>query len=72
MEYCPDCILPLQKQSKKLGCFSVWLVCPECGYRQRETSSFYLQKELDTFNETMKRINKNSHKHYSEKQLKNI
>lgn len=34
--YCPDDITELKKERKKLGQFSVWLVCPDCGYRTRE------------------------------------
>lgn len=34
-QYCPDCISLLKRQSKKLGEFSVWLVCPNCGHRER-------------------------------------
>ena len=38
MEYCPDCVMPLKAQSKKLGHLSRWIVCPKCGYRTRQSS----------------------------------
>ena len=34
-EYCPDCVVQLNRQSKKLGHNSVWVVCPKCGFRKR-------------------------------------
>ena len=36
MEHCPSCIVELKKDRKKLGHFTVWLVCPKCGLRKRE------------------------------------
>lgn len=51
MEYCPDCIEKLVKQSKKLGQFSCWLVCPKCGYRTREKSVYEEDRELERFKE---------------------
>jgi len=35
MEYCPDCVVPMKKDSRKIGRYSVWLVCPKCGLRKR-------------------------------------
>lgn len=34
-EHCPQCILELKEQKKKLGSLTNWLVCPECGFRKR-------------------------------------
>lgn len=34
-QYCPDCVTKLVRQSKQLGNLSVWMVCPDCGYRER-------------------------------------
>lgn len=51
-EYCPQCVVEMKKESKKLGSFSVWMVCPNCGLRKRpQTESsvnHYLSKrEID-------------------------
>jgi len=42
MRYCPNCIESLVPQKKRLGLFNKWLVCPVCGYREKEhcSSSF--------------------------------
>jgi predicted RNA-binding Zn-ribbon protein involved in translation (DUF1610 family) len=58
MEYCPNCIEALKRQSKKLGEFSVWLVCPKCGYRQRETSEYSKRLQNDRFDIYKKCLNK--------------
>lgn len=34
-DYCPNCVTKLEKSKKKLGRYSVWLLCPNCGYRTR-------------------------------------
>ena len=56
MEYCPDCIEKLVKQSKKLGQISVWLVCPKCGYRKRPKQSWEEEKEWEQFKEYKDRV----------------
>jgi hypothetical protein len=56
-EYCPECILELKKQSKKLGCYSSYLVCPSCGFRTRAKSEFVKNKELEEFYKEKNRIN---------------
>ena len=58
-EYCPDCIKLLIKQSKKLGRLSVWLICPDCGFRKRPESSYSIQKNLEAFEILKKEINEN-------------
>jgi DNA-directed RNA polymerase subunit M/transcription elongation factor TFIIS len=35
MQYCPNCVIELEKNSKKLGGLTLWLVCPKCGHRER-------------------------------------
>ena len=35
MQYCPNCVIELVRESKKLGGFTRWLVCPKCGHRER-------------------------------------
>jgi NMD protein affecting ribosome stability and mRNA decay len=56
-EYCPDCIVKLEKQSKKLGCFKIYLVCPQCGYRTRPKSEYIKIKELNEFLDNKEKIN---------------
>ncbi len=58
-EYCPDCVKPLIKQSKKLGKLSVWLVCPNCGFRKRPESPYSIQKSLEAFESLKKETNEN-------------
>ena len=58
-EYCPDCIIELKKQSKKIGNQSVWMVCPICGFRKRPESNYTIQKEFNQFYDNKKRINSN-------------
>lgn len=38
MSVCPNCVTELQSTNKKLGKFSKWLTCPECGFRTRPDS----------------------------------
>lgn len=60
MEYCLNCISPMKRDSKKLGKFSSWLVCPKCGYRTK-TKNFYEEfKELDNFKKYKETINSNN------------
>jgi DNA-directed RNA polymerase subunit M/transcription elongation factor TFIIS len=41
-EYCPNCVEKLKPQhKKKLGLFSAWWVCPQCGYRTREAAEYF-------------------------------
>ena len=35
--YCPNCVEPFKKDRKKLGGIVIWLVCPKCGLRTRES-----------------------------------
>ena len=53
-EYCPDCITQLKKESKKLGQYSVWMVCPSCGFRKRPHGSNY---EADNLSDRIKKSN---------------
>lgn len=56
-QYCPECITELKRQSKKLGQFSVWLVCPICGYRERPKN--HLTEEAGAFIDRIRENNKN-------------
>jgi hypothetical protein len=49
MEYCPDCIIPLFKDYKKLGNCSAWLKCPKCGLRKRPEQWFDKVKDQENF-----------------------
>ena len=58
MNYCPNCIEPLKRESKKLGSLSRWLVCPKCGYRVREASILFDEKhKMERFEKEKERIN---------------
>lgn len=35
MKHCPNCVTPLQENRKKLGKYTRWLICPNCGFRTR-------------------------------------
>jgi len=65
-EYCPDCIEPLVKDRKKLGRYSVWLICPKCGYRKRPKSFLENAVEKEKFFEYKKQINQNLNNQYEE------
>lgn len=58
-EYCPECIEELVKDKKKLGQFTNWMICPKCGFRKRQDSSFYINQQLDNFKDRIKNINLN-------------
>lgn len=57
---CPNCIEPLIKDKKKLGQYSVWMICGKCGLRVRPDVSFEL--EIEIFELEKKRINSNKNK----------
>jgi ssDNA-binding Zn-finger/Zn-ribbon topoisomerase 1 len=40
-EYCPECIIELVQDHKKLGRLSLWIVCPKCGFRKRPQNESY-------------------------------
>jgi len=61
-EYCPDCVVELKKDKKKLGSLSVWLKCPKCGFRKREESNYCVNKEIDDHKRQVKQ-------QYSDKNL---
>ena len=50
-EYCPNCVVELTPQKRKLGKWSKsWLVCPECGYRIRPKNFREIANEIDEYN----------------------
>ena len=57
LEYCPSCIVSLEKNSKKLGYNTIWLKCPKCGFRKRPKTQIEENEEL---NEFMKNIHKDN------------
>lgn len=59
MQICPNCVIELEKQSKKLGEYSLWFVCPKCGHRERPISGFAEAKATEQFTDRMKRRNRN-------------
>lgn len=56
-QYCPYCVKQLSPQSKKLGEFSRWFVCPTCGHRERPITDE--TKEAQKFIALRKQSNKN-------------
>lgn len=68
-EFCPDCIVQMKKQSKKLGGLSVWMVCPKCGYRTRPENESFQTKTTGKFLDNIKRSNKNGGKLEIEEEL---
>jgi len=59
MQICPNCVVELVKQSKKLGDLSRWYVCPKCGHRERPDNDGMMAKITGQFCERIKRQNKN-------------
>lgn len=58
-QLCPDCCIELTLNKKKLGEMTNWLVCPECGHRERPNNES-IQNELDNYeHDRIKRRNKN-------------
>jgi len=35
MNYCPNCVIELVPNTKKLGALTKWSRCPKCGHRER-------------------------------------
>lgn len=44
MKLCPQCVTQLKPNKKKLGACSAWLVCPDCGYREKANT---LERTVD-------------------------
>lgn len=59
-EYCPNCITILKKDHKKIGGLSVWLVCPDCGFRKRPDTWNDKENEIQKFYNYKKRVNENN------------
>ena len=58
-QLCPDCCIELTKNKKKLGEMTNWLVCPECGHRERPNNEA-VENELTNYeHDRIKRRNKN-------------
>lgn len=55
--YCPDCIIELVPNRKKLGTLTVWKVCPKCGYRTREDNERMIEINKQYFISTIRRSN---------------
>lgn len=58
-EYCPECIVELEEDHKQLGQYSVWLVCPRCGFRKREEWELTDEKAIQRY----KMVNENNFYH---------
>lgn len=59
MQICPNCVTECEKQSKKMGEYSLWFVCPKCGHRARPDSEFSQMKARGAFSDRLKRRNRN-------------
>jgi len=59
MEYCPDCVVKLIPQSKKLGHENKWLVCPKCGFRTCKPDKIEAESQLNAFIEYKDLVNAN-------------
>lgn len=55
-EYCPNCIVDLIPDKKKLGLFTNWLICTKCGLRKR---SYWYDQETKELIDRIKESNKN-------------
>lgn len=58
-QLCPDCCRELKKYHKKLGDKSNWLVCPECGHRERPYNEATENALTNYEHDRIKRRNKN-------------
>ena len=67
-QYCPNCIVKLTRQSKKLGNLSVWYVCPQCGFRTRPKSIHIEYLEYNSFINYKNYINSNNNQFKEYKQ----
>lgn len=55
MKICPCCITELVPNKKKLGGFTNWLTCPDCGYRVR---AYTINFERESYEKVRKYKNK--------------
>lgn len=59
-KYCPDCVVKLLPQTKKLGYVNKWFTCPKCGFRVRPNDPDSELEEMKVFEEHKKIVNKNN------------
>jgi len=59
MNYCPNCVIELVKDSKKLGELTRWVVCPKCGHRERPGGDEATSKAAEYAGRLIKIRNKN-------------
>lgn len=58
-QLCPDCCIELIPDKKKLGEMTNWLVCPECGHRERPNNESIENTLTNYEHDRIKRRNKN-------------
>lgn len=58
-QYCPECIIELQPESKKLGNLTRWMKCPNCGFRERPYNEAISERIHGYSSDRIKRQNKN-------------
>lgn len=58
-QLCPNCCIELVKDTKQLGQYKNWLVCPKCGHRERPNNES-INNELTRYaTDRIKQRNKN-------------
>lgn len=58
-QLCPDCCIELTSNKKKLGEFTNWLVCTNCGHRERPNNESIENTLTNYEHNRIKRRNKN-------------
>ena len=55
---CPQCIIPLVKQTKKLGKWSKnWMICDLCGYREHENTPYFDKLDMENMKQALENMN---------------
>lgn len=58
IKYCPQCVLPLVKDKRKLGRYSKsWVICPNCGYREHENTPYFDKLDEENTNQALENMN---------------
>lgn len=60
IRYCPECIILLTNNSKKLGRSTRrWLVCSQCGYREKLNNIYSDKLDKKASDDAMRHMNNN-------------
>lgn len=63
MQLCPNCSVELEESPKKFCGCKKWMVCPICGYREKQSESLL---EAGRLIDRIKKSNKNENKFNTE------